>query len=525
MTAATEHVFDDTDRLRLLIDAVTDYAIYMLDADGLVTSWNSGAERIKGYRSAEILGQHFSRFYTEPDRAAGMPARVLRTASEEGRFEDEAWRVRKDGSLFWAHVIVDPIRDRAGRLVGFAKVTRDLTERRNAQLALERAQAERQEAQKMEALGHLTGGVAHDFNNLLMVIDGHIHTLRRIAGQDPAAARAIDAIDKASRRGESLTRQLLSFSRRQTLNPVAADIGERIEAVRALLQTSLGGALNLATSIPRDVWQVRIDVSEFDLALLNIAMNARDALPQGGAISVAVENVRLAPGDTPAGLSGDYVAVAVSDTGAGIAPDILPKVFDPFFTTKKDGKGTGLGLSQVHGFAHQSGGTVTIRSSLGHGTTITLYLPRVQGDPPPGAEARADTGADGNSVLLVEDNPDVAEVSQSLLEQLGYRVHLVADAHAALDTIERQHGTFDLVVSDIIMAGPMDGLGLARRLRERYPDLAVMLVTGYSDLVGSVGTEFPVLRKPYQLADLHRATAAALARPARGGLSPRPDRG
>lgn len=514
--AAQEALRESERQFRLMVRSVTDYALFMLDPNGIVTSWNAGAERIKGYKSDEIIGQHFSRFYTEPDRAAGLPAQALQTARTEGRFEAENWRVRKDGSLFWAHVIIDPIRDDDGALIGFAKITRDLTERRNAQMAIDRAEAQRQEAQKMEALGHLTGGVAHDFNNLLMVISGHIHTLKNVIGHDPAGLRAVEAIEKAGRRGESLTRQLLTFARRQTLNPVVTAVEQRIEGMRTLLQTSVGATVSLVATVPPDTWWVKVDVSEFELALLNMAINARDAMPQGGTISISAENVRLSAGDTSAGLTGEFVALSISDTGTGIAPDILPKVFDPFFTTKqRDNKGSGLGLSQVHGFAHQSGGTVTIRSQLGRGTTITLYLPHVDAEREQPPEGELDGPVGNQRVLLVEDNPDVAEVSQALLEQLGYRVHLVGDAQAALDLIERDNKPFDLVVTDIIMAGPMDGVGLARALRERRPGLPVMLVTGYSDIAASLDAEFPVLRKPYHLAELHRATANAMSRPTR----------
>jgi PAS domain S-box-containing protein len=513
--AAQDAMRESERQFRLLVRGVTDYALYMLDPNGIVTSWNAGARRIKGYTADEIIGQHFSRFYTEQDRAAGVPARALHTAEQEGRFEAENWRVRKDGSLFWAGVVLDPIRDDDGTLVGFAKITRDLTERRNAQMTLEREQAQRQEAQKMEALGHLTGGVAHDFNNLLMVVSGHIDALRRLAGTDPAGLRAVDAIEKASRRGESLTRQLLTFSRRQTLNSVVVDVAERIDAVRTLLQSSIGASVSLVTSVPPQLWCIRMDVSEFELALLNIALNSRDAMPQGGTISIAAENVQLKRDDTPAGICGDFVALSVSDTGTGIAPDILPKVFDPFFTTKQKGnKGSGLGLSQVHGFAHQSGGTVTIRSGLGQGTTITLYLPRVEGEVAGEADEKGGGSAGNERLLLVEDNPDVAEVSRELLEQLGYRVRVTGDAQSALEEIERAPDQLDLVVSDIVMAGSIDGLGLARALRERHPNLAVLLVTGYSDVAGSVDAEFPVLRKPYRLAELHRATAGAISRAA-----------
>ncbi len=500
-------------QFRLLVNAVTDYALYMLDPNGIVVSWNSGAERIKGYTADEIIGQHFSRFYTEQDRSAGLPARSLLRAMEHGRFEAEGRRVRKNGELFLADVIIDPIRDENGQLVGFAKITRDITERKRVEAALHQAQTQRAQAQKMEALGQLTGGVAHDFNNLLMIISGHIHTLARLAGGDAKAARAVEAITLAARRGQTLTRQLLTFSRRQTLNPEVADIAQCIGAVRTMLASTGGQTARLVTNLPPDLWLVNVDISEFELALINLTLNARDAMPQGGSITIGADNVRFAAGEGPHGITGDFVAITVADTGTGIAADILPQVFDPFFTTKQKSKGTGLGLSQVHGFAHQAGGTVTIASELGQGTRVTVYLPRASETARTGE--RSESGqAPGGSVLLVEDNPDVAEATSGMLEQLGYAVTCVDGAEAALAVIG-QRG-FDLVVSDVVMAGPMDGLGLARTLRQRNPELPVILVTGYSEAAGHAAKEFTLLRKPYQLAELSRAVALVTLRSAGG---------
>src|SRR5262249_8214296 len=359
-------------QFRRLIDGVTDYALFMLDPNGLIVNWNAGAERIKGYTADEIIGQHFSRFYTERDRATGLPARALQTAAQEGRLDAEGWRVRNDGTLFWANAVIDRIIDENGNLIGFAKITRDITERRNAQLALQEAQAQRAQAQKMEALGQLTGGVAHDFNNLLMIVGGHVQTLKKLVTDNPRGMRAAQAIELAADRGAALTRQLLTFSRRQTYQPVVAKIDERIEAIRAMLAGSVGESVKLIVDVAPEVWPVRIDQSEFELAILNLALNARDAMRQGGVLTISAHNAPLAAADTAAGVEGDFVALGVSDMGTGIAPDILPRVFDPFFTTKRTSEGSGLGLSQVHGFAHQSGGTVTIRSELGHGTCVTM---------------------------------------------------------------------------------------------------------------------------------------------------------
>ncbi len=507
-------------QLRLFVRGVTDYALFMLDPNGVVTSWNPGAERIKGYTADEIIGQHFSRFYTEHERSAGLPARALYMAAQQGGYEAEGWRVRKDGSLFWANAVINPIRDEHGTLVGFAKITRDMTDRREAQLALQESQAQRAHTQKMEALGQLTGGVAHDFNNLLMIVGGYIPMIKKVVAHDAAAMRAAEAIELAARRGESLTRQLLSFSRRQTLNPAAVDLRERLEALSKMMASSLGPATTIAVNIFPEIWPVQVDVNELELALMNVALNARDAMPQGGLIAINGENVRLSGQHAPGDLEGDFVELAIADTGCGIPADILPRVCEPFFTTKEPSRGTGLGLSQVYGFAHQSGGTVTVSSDLGKGTTIKLYLPRAVAQPQsheastaidasPGASTAIDASP-GGLALLVEDNPEVAEVTLAMLAQLGYRVHAERNAVTALQSLER--GNFDLVVSDILMAGPMDGLALAGAVRKSRPALPVLLVSGYSQAAASAAAEFVVLRKPFQLAELSRAVASAIAR-------------
>jgi len=509
--AAQEALRESERQLRLLVEGVTDYALFMLDPNGVISSWNTGAQRIKGYTAEEVIGHHFSRFYTEQDRAAGLPARALAAATTEGRFEAEGWRVRKDGSMFWANVVLDPIRDESGRLMGFAKITRDITERRNAEIALQQAQAQRAHAQKMDALGQLTGGVAHDFNNLLMIVGGNIQTLKRKIGDDDTrAARAIEAIELATRRGEALTRQLLTFSRRQTFDPKVLRIGERIEGLRAMLTSVIGRSVQLLDSIDPQTWPVRLDSNELELTLVNLLINARDAMPNGGSVVITTENCALAPGDTPAGIAGEFVALRIIDTGGGIAPDVLPKVFDPFFSTKQVDKGTGLGLSQVHGFAHQSGGTVTIASELGKGTTVTLYFPRSAETAASAAEKPVAQNAGGGTILVVEDNPEVAEVTISMLRELGYAVQAATDAGAALELIERQ--TFDLVVSDIVMPGRIDGAGLAQEIARRHPQLPVLLVTGYAEAVDKLAGGFAVLRKPFDLAELSRTTARLIAK-------------
>jgi PAS domain S-box-containing protein len=493
-------LYESERNFRLLVEGVADYALYMLDPTGIVTSWNIGGQRIKGYAPEEIVGRHFSRFYTETDRGNGKPARALTIAKEQGRYEEEGWRVRKDGTFFWASVVIDPIHE-DGKLVGFAKITRDITERRDTQLKLEQMQNQLAESQKLDALGQLTGGVAHDFNNLLMVITGSIHTLKKGIGDDARMQRAVTAIETATRRGAALTSQLLTFARRQSVNPEPIDVAERIEAVRDVLDTGVGGAVKLSFDIDRTIWPVTIDVAELETALVNLVINARDAMPGGGTITIGAHNMTIPEG----GDAGDYVGVSVTDAGTGIAPDVLHKIFDPFFTTKPIGKGTGLGLSQVHGFAYQAGGTVRVESELGKGTTVTILLPRDWSSSRPSDRSEIAEAGGSGTVLLVEDNPDVASASASLLEQLGYTVRRVADAEAAVLDVERD--SVDLVFSDIVMPGKMDGLGLARRLKEIRPNLPVLLATGYSDAAANARGEFSIIRKPYEIHQLSQAIA------------------
>jgi PAS domain S-box-containing protein len=508
--AAEEALAESERQFRLLVSGVVDYALYMLDPNGIVTNWNAGAQKIKGYMAEEIVGQHFSRFYTDVDRAAATPMKALSTAMETGRYEAEGWRVRKDGSLFWASVVIDAIKDEEGRLVGFAKITRDVTERRNAQLELQRAHEQLGQSQKMEALGKLTGGVAHDFNNLLMVVSGQAQLLKNRVGDDARALRALDAIEAAAKRGEDLTRHLLSFARRQRLQPTAVSLTERLPALKELISASLPPNIELRLNLPKALWPVEADPSELELALLNLAVNARDAMPSGGTLLLRAENARMEEkGDQ--GLTGDFVVLSISDTGVGIPPDILPRVFDPFFTTKEVNKGTGLGLSQVYGFAQQSGGRVTVESELGRGTTFNFYLPRATSQPAELADDAPVAAVTGARILVVEDNPEVAEVAAGLLEQLGHKVKVAISADAALRSIEADRP--DLVFSDVVMAGELDGVDLARRLREAYPGLPVLLATGYSQAVERLGDEFPLLRKPYQLPALSRSVNALLAPP------------
>ena len=507
---SAEDLRQSDQQFRALVAGVTDYALYMLNPTGVVSSWNVGAERIKGYMADEIIGRNFSQFYTPEDRKAGLPNRSLSIAAATGRFEAEAWRMRKDGSLFWANVVIDAIRDESGKLIGFAKITRDITEKRNAQEALERAHEQLSQAQKMEALGQLTGGVAHDFNNLLMVVSGQAQSLvRRMT--DQKNIRSLEAILAAASRGEALTRQLLTFSRRQTQNPRTVSLGQTISAFRDVLASSARGKIDLRIEIPQDVWPVSIDIPEFELALVNLVVNARDAMPEGGTITVSAENARLRGDETADSLEGEFAALTISDTGAGIPPEVLPKIFEPFFTTKSPDKGTGLGLSQAYGFVQQSGGGIVVCSQLGQGTRVTFYLPRSHAAVTTVVpETTNQTHGEGEIILVVEDNPDVKTVATTLLEQLNYRTVAVDDAKSALDFLAAGKSV-DMVFSDVMLPGDLDGLGLAETIGNRYPRIPVLLTSGYAKaLSGQHG--MPILRKPYQISALAEAVRSTLGK-------------
>ena len=500
---------DSEQNYRLLLRGARDYAIYMLDVQGQVRSWNEGAERLQGYTAEEIIGRHFRIFLPEEVRAGAMASDALITAAREDQFETETWLIRKDGSRFYANVVMDAVRNDAGELIGFAKLTRDITTQHEAQLALEQAREQVSQAQKMEALGQLTGGIAHDFNNLLMIVSGYAQILQSRL-REAKDVHAVEAIRAAANRGERLTRQLLAFSRRQQLMPVVVDLRQRVDSVRDMLAPSLRGNIELICDIEDKIWPVEVDLGELELALVNVAVNARDAMPDGGIITLTARNVVLKPGSAAGSLQGEFVALAIIDTGSGMPADVLARVFEPFFTTKPVGKGTGLGLSQVHGFANQSGGEVTLSSEPGRGTAVTIYLPRSTNAAEENiGEAASDNGPAQGTVLVVEDSRDVAEVTASLLEQLGYRVVHAENAAEALRHLQQGIGV-DLLFSDIVMPGTINGLGLAQICQERFPDIPVLLTSGFSDAAQAADGRFDILRKPFELAALEHAIEHAM---------------
>lgn len=478
-------------QFRTLVRGVVDYAIYMLDPDGKVSSWNSGAQAIKGYDEEEIVGEHFSKFYTEEDRQRGAPQRALETALREGKFEAEATRVRKDGSLFWAHVVIDPIYSEAGDHVGFAKITRDITARKAAEQELRDTQEALLQSQKLQALGELAGGIAHDFNNLMTVVSGSTDFLLKQPDMpSEKRTRYLHVVLETAERATSLTSQLLAFARRQPLEPEVIDLSVRLDALGEMLQRTIGSNYDLQLDLTPGLWRVEIDPTGLETAVLNAVLNARDAMPAGGKLTIATKNVARA--------SGDMVALSVSDEGDGIAAEALQRVFEPFFTTKPTGKGTGLGLSQIHGFAVQSGGIAEIQSELGRGTTLQILIPRTDKNPTTPSTADLSLALPkGLRVLLVEDSEHVRYFARHLLEDLGC---VVVEAPNAAEALSLLDDRVDLVFSDIVMPGD-SGLQLAEKVTARYPGLPVLLASGYSSkqFIPSNERKFPILRKPYKL--------------------------
>ena len=495
-----------------LVQSIVDYAIYRIDPDGRVASWNPGAERIKGYSAEEIVGEHFSRFYTDEEREAGVPQQALKQAAETGRFAAEGWRVRKDGSRFWGMVVIDPIRE-GDDLVGFAKITRDLTDRREAELELERSRNALAQAQKMEAVGQLTGGLAHDFNNMLAGIAGSLELMRtRIAqGRLNDVERYINAASGAASRAASLTQRLLAFSRQQPLEPVATDANKLIAGMEELLRRTIGPAVQLETALSAGLWPCFCDTSQLENAILNLCINARDAMPDGGRLTIEtvntwVDDAASRERDVP---PGQYVAICVTDTGCGMPPEVVGRAFDPFFTTKPIGKGTGLGLSTIYGFARQSNGQVRIYSEVGEGTTVKIYLPRHHGKvaeaSPLPERIEVPRAEGGETVLVVDDEPTVRMLIADTLAELGYQAIEAGDGASGLRVLESD-ARIDLLITDIGLPGGMNGNQLAEKARAKRPKLKVLFITGYAENAaisnGHLEPGMHMLSKPFAIEKL-----------------------
>lgn len=509
---------NDADRYRMLVEGITDYAVYLLDVHGNVASWNAGAQRFKGYTASEIIGQNFSVFYTPEDQAADLPKSALAIAAKEGKFETEGWRVRGDGSQVWTHVIIDPIRNSSGNLLGFAKITHDLTERKRAEDEKKKAEESLQEtrdalfqSQKREAIGQLTGRIAHDFNNLLMVIQSSMELLRKRLPEDERLISLMDNATEGVKRGVSLTQRMLSFARRQDLDQKPINLHKLVLEMTDLLQRSLGPSIMIQSQFPTGLSLVRADTNQLESALLNLAVNARDAMPKGGPLTISAHEENIPMGNSLRLVAGKYVCLSIEDKGEGMSEDTITRATEPFFTTKGVGKGTGLGLSMVHGFAAQSGGCLRLRSELGRGTTAELWLPATDAEDKPelvAVPSTTDSARRELVVLAVDDDFLVRMGTAAMLEDLGHTVREANSAEEALKILA-QGVKIDLVITDQAMPR-MTGVELAEAILAGQPDMPIILATGYSELPAGIGLKLPRLSKPFSQKQLDVAMKEAL---------------
>jgi PAS domain S-box-containing protein len=509
---ACDKARESEEKYRLLFEHVTDYAIFMIDDGGIVTTWNAGAQRITGYRADEIVGRHFSIFSAPDDRDRGLPAKALEIAASEGKHEAEMLRVRKDGSRFWANVVIDRLRDPNSRLVGFAMVTRDVTERRLAQEELQRTRAALAQSQKMDAIGQLAGGMAHDLNNFLTTVIGNIELFQRRAEiRNEADCSVLAAALTGAEAGAALISKVLAFSRKQVLAPVPCDLNKVVSDASQLLRSALGETVKLEVLQADGLWRTMIDPNLMETALLNLALNARDAMPRGGLLTLETANTFLddeyAEGyDIP---GGPYVMIAMSDSGHGMDEATLARAFEPFYTTKAIGRGSGLGLSQVYGYVKQSGGHIKLYSEHDAGTTVKIYLPRLATDveaeraaslvtlsPPTGHEL----------VLVVEDDEGVRAFTRGALIHLGYMVLEAASPSEALGILEAR-SDIKLLFTDVVLP-EMNGRRLADEALRRRPGLKAMFTSGYTQNAivhhGRLDLGVHFVAKPFRLDVLAR---------------------
>ena len=517
------------EQFRLLVQGVSDYAIFMLDPEGRVSNWNLGAQKIKGYQRDEIIGRSFSLFYTEEDRNQNKPQQALETAAREGRFEEEGWRIRKDGSGFWANTIITPIRDDLGVVIGYGKITRDVTGMRQTQLALEQAREALFQSQKMEAVGQMTGGLAHDFNNLLTGISGSLELIQtRLAqGRIHDLNRYVIIAQDSSKRAASLTHRLLAFSRRQTLDPKSTNINSLATGMAGLVRRTVGPSITVEVIMASEPWRTMIDQNQLENALLNLCINARDAMPDGGHLTIETSNQWL---DAAAGRildlpPGQYVALDVGDDGIGMTQDVIDHAFEPFYTTKPIGVGTGLGLSMVYGFVRQSSGQARIHSEVGKGTNISLYLPRYI-DPGDGEEAagsaqppseimQEDGSRQRETVLVVDDDPAVLMLVCDVLADMGYTTIEAPDGPAGLKVLQSDM-RIDLLITDVGLPG-LNGRQVADAGRVHRAGLKVLFITGYADSAvfshHHLEPGMQVLTKPFAMKDLASRVRSLISPP------------
>jgi PAS domain S-box-containing protein len=517
---ALERLRETEERHRLLVESVAQFSIVMLDREGYVTGWSLGTERVSGYTTQEIVGKHISILYAAEDCERGLPLRALEIAAHESRYEAEAWHMRKDGSRFWANVVVHPVTDKEGKSVGFFEVTRDITAKRDQEEELQRVRAALAHSQKMEAVGQLTGGIAHDFNNLLTAVLGNIDLIEQDGKNDDERLRRLaGGIRRAAERGAALTERLLAFSRRQALRPQNIDLNQLVNGTFELLRSILGERIVIKVALATGLWRTFVDPNQLENVLINLSVNARDAMPSGGTLKFKTSNASLDqnyrathPGVAP----GEYVVLLVSDTGEGMSRETAARAFEPFFTTKPIGGGTGLGLSQVYGFVGQSNGHITLDSEPGAGTTVTIYLPRLVSAEEPASRMPATVGLTPTSgtVLVVEDDGDVRDYIVSALTPLDCRVLEAREASAALSMMDGQP-KIDLLLTDIGLPG-INGRQLAEEATRRCPEIRVLYISGYARQAiaqdGVLDSGMELLSKPFTMDSLRQKVAQMFLR-------------
>jgi PAS domain S-box-containing protein len=508
-----EQTFHDSEaRLRTMIDTAVD-GIIIIDAQGTVQLYNAACERLFGYGTQEVVGQNVKMLMPSPyhEQHDGYIKSYRETGVRKiigiGR---EVVGRRKDGSTFPMELSVGETRQDGAPV--FVGMIHDVTDRKHAEDSL-------RHAHKMEAIGQLTGGVAHDFNNLLTVILGNLEMLE--ARMEREEQREIlQEAQEAAELGAQLTDRLLAFARRQPLEHRTIDLNELVTGMSELLHRTLGEDIKISTVMTGGIWPTVTDPGQVENALLNLAINARDAMPGGGTLTVETANVDLDEAYVAQEIDvapGPYVKMTVSDNGEGMPPEVRERAFEPFFTTKQTGSGTGLGLSMIYGFAKQSGGHLTIYSEPGHGTAVSLYLPRVQPDAGPGEPAAPGSDTQilgrGETVLVVEDDARVRRVSVSRLKELGYHVLEADSGPAALDLLAEQRSV-DLIFTDLVMPGGMTGSDLAREVRRRHPGMKILFTSGYAGEAikqnGALDEDAVILRKPYKKVDLARRIRSVL---------------
>lgn len=490
---------ESEERFRLLVEGVKDYGLFMLDKDGYVISWNSGAENIKGFKAEEVSGKHFSDFFSEEDVEGCSPQKIMDAAAVNGVYEEECWLLRKGGTHFRANVTLTALRDKNDNLRGFANVTRDVTERRLLEEQL-------QQSQKMEAIGRLAGSIAHDFNNLLTAIIGNVQLAMYRAPKDDAIRPNLEEIDAASEKATSLTRQLLTFSRKQAVQPVIVDMNDIVKGVQNILRRLIGEDIQLIVQYEPASANVRADPGQIEQIIMNLAVNARDAMPAGGKLIIEVHQVYLDNDYARTHIDvspGHYVMLVVSDNGSGMDKEIQSHIFEPFFTTKEFGKGTGLGLATVYGIVKQSRGDVWVYSEVGRGTTFKIYLPLITES----AEFNISSVIEEivipsgtETVLLVEDDEGLRPLLGEVLKEKGYKVLTASDGKDAIGISEKFDGTIHLLVTDIVMP-EMRGNTLAQELEKTRPQLKVLFMSGYTDETivhhGVLDSSDNYLQKPF----------------------------